>query len=278
MEIGISTGFFHGQSIFDALEPIKRSGIKYVELWTFSKMLDENKHFDPLDALQTIRLGKILDEFSIKAVSIHAPFAADLDLSSPDEAIRKEAVRQAAISACALHRVSDGISNILVAHPSSVPLKNGETKTRFDQARRSVTEIITRIRPLGMKLALENQLPHIFGHSPETLFALMEGFGPEDIGICFDTSHASLHANTTVEDMLQRFSGRILTLHVSDSDFSHDNHFAFGEGKINWQNTIVRLKESGYTGVFMNEILKEISGKDRAETMKTVKEREAMIL
>jgi len=280
MEIGVSTGFFHNQSIFDALEAIKESGIEYIELWTYSRILDTTKHFDPSDPVQVGLLKKKIDETGLKPVSIHAPFCAEIDISYRDEKIRQESVNIAVLCAGALSKVSGGHEHVktLVVHPSSVPLKHEESNIRMEQARKSVMEIVERIKPMNVKLALENQLPHIFGHKPETLLALVNGIAPEDAGFCFDVSHASMHRNTSIEAYFDKFLDKVLALHVSDSDFLHDNHFSFGEGKILWQNFFDKLKASGFSGIFMNETLLEIPGKNKTETLKSIKERELKFL
>ncbi|MEW6042549.1 MAG: TIM barrel protein, partial [Elusimicrobiota bacterium] len=173
MEIGISTGFFHKQSIFDSLRLIRNSGIKYLELWTFSKMLDSTIHFNPADKKEIEKVKKLLNDYSIKAVSIHTPFSEDMDISSENENKRSESVNYAVLSAEALCKISDNDSKYdktIVIHPSSVPLKNREkeTKTKFNQAKRSIEEIYNKVKTLNVKLALENQLPHIFGSDAQT--------------------------------------------------------------------------------------------------------------
>ena len=267
MQIGISTGFFHKESIFKYIELIRDTGFEYIEIWA------DMNHIDYHDKSQLEKLKTALSDLSLKPVSMHAPFSYELDLSNPDETKRKQAVFETIKTAEAIKFLG---GEIVVAHPGTKPLDNisdkCETETRFNQSKTSISEILTETEKLGIKLALENQLPHIFGHDVKTLLELLSIKKGKSIGICFDTSHASFCKSLTIPEFIKKLGKNIITLHVSDSNKKSDEHFPPGCGTIDWKEVIDALKEIEYSGIFMLEVLKEIPGKSIRETFVSMKE------
>ncbi len=83
MELGIST-WSMGKDPLEALERVAEAGFRRVEIWS-----------DPPGVLSGYvdELFNALGNWGLKACSLHAPFSG-LDVSSPDEKMRKCSVQQ----------------------------------------------------------------------------------------------------------------------------------------------------------------------------------------
>jgi len=267
MEIGISTGIFHRESVFKYIELIRDTGFKYIELWA------DMNHIDYHDKTQLEKLKTALSDLSLKPVSMHAPFSFDLDLSNPDETKRKQTVYETIKTAEAIKFLG---GRVVVTHPATKPFDDisdkKEKEIRSNQSKKSILEILIETEKLGIKLALENQLPHIFGEEIETLFELLSIKKGDSLGICFDTSHASFSKKLTISEFIKKLGKNIITLHISDSNRKRDEHLPLGWGTIDWKEVTDALKEIKYSGIFMLEVLKEIPGKSIQETFISMKE------
>ncbi len=204
---------------------------------------------------------------------MHAPFSYEIDLSNSDETKRKQAVFET-IKTIEATKLFGG--EIVVIHPATKPFADisdkKEKEIRATQSKKSISEILSETEKLGIKLAIENQLPHIYGNGIDTLFELLSIKKGNSLGICFDTSHASFSKNMTVSEFLKKLGKNVITLHVSDSNKKMDEHLPLGWGLIDWKEFIATLREINYSGIFMLEILKEIPGKTFQETFTITKQ------
>ncbi|MDI6640804.1 MAG: sugar phosphate isomerase/epimerase family protein [Elusimicrobiota bacterium] len=254
------------------LEQIATAKFKYVEVWCGSEKYGKHNHFnfDSADEIDTLR--KLISKFDLNVLSVHGPFSDIVDLSIADEEKRNFAVKLTIKSAVVL-KILGG--NTLVVHPGSTPYaskndsdRKKEEEIRFQQSKKSLSEINNFAINKDIKLAIENQLPHIFGSQPETLFRLIEEIDPANIGICFDSSHSTFFQDKSVYDMLEKLSSKIVTTHISDSNAKSDEHFIPGEGIIDWKRIMTILKQKNFTGPFILEIIKLPEGKSLVEVIK----------
>ncbi|MFB0527356.1 MAG: sugar phosphate isomerase/epimerase family protein [bacterium] len=255
MEIGISTGILHKSDLIDSLQLIKEAGFDNIEVWTGMRREGEGVHYDYRDWDYTRRLKKKINELTLRVVSLHAPFSEELDISQVEEEKRDFAISE-------IGKVIDVLEflegNILVFHPSTAPshFDNLTQKMyRLSQAKKSIDELLKYCQDKPIRLALENQLPHILcGYSVDLLKLIWE-INSKKVGICLDTSHANL--SESVSDVVKKFKDWIVSLHVSDNFGTSDEHNIPGIGNINWQNFVQTLKLVKYQGVFMLELLEQ---------------------
>jgi len=234
-----------GKNPLEALERIVEAGFRQVEIWS-----------DPPDVLSghADELVNALGNRGLKACSLHAPFTG-LDLSSPDEKLRKCSVQQILGVMETAERL--GCGHIIV-HPGSGKY---DRRGHYDKAKRllatSVEELVKRAEERGLTLALENMLASRDGFRVGTRAAelreVIESLSARNLGICLDTGHA--HYNGLEAWTETKEAGDLLTdLHVNDNDGSKDEHKVPEEGTLNWPPFIKALKEANYRGVFMLEI------------------------
>lgn len=266
MEIGISTGILYKSDLIESLQLIKETGFDNIEVWAGIGGEGKRVHYDYHDWDYTRRLKEKLKELNLRVVSLHAPFSEELDISQVEGEKRNFAVSE-------IERAIDVLEflegNILVFHPSTAPSKfeNLTQKMyRLSQAKKSIDEILKYCQDKPIKLALENQLPHILcGYSVDLLKLVWE-INSEKVGICLDTSHANLAEN--VYDVVKKFKDWLISLHVSDNFGTSDEHNVPGIGNINWQVFIQTLKLVKYEGVFMLELLEQGKGWDVQKVLK----------
>jgi len=273
MEIGISTGLLYKIDLIESLHLVKEAGFNNVEVWAVTGKEGKYVHYDYHDWDYTKRLKDKVEELGLRVVSLHAPFSEELDISLIEEDKRRSAVSE-------IEKVIDVLvflkGEVLVFHPSTAPshFDNLMQKMyRLSQARKSISEILSYCQDKPIRLALENQLPHILcGYSVDLLKLIWEINSPK-LGICLDTSHANLSEN--IYDLVKKFRRWIVTLHVSDNRGSADDHDIPGRGNINWQLFANTLKLVDYTGVFMLELLEQgkqwDAGKVLSEALKSLK-------
>ncbi|MDI6756832.1 MAG: sugar phosphate isomerase/epimerase [Endomicrobiia bacterium] len=253
MKIGISTGLFFTRNILEALPEIKEAGFDVVEIWAGTEKYGSFTHFNWHKDRQTQSLDVCLRGLGIAVESLHSPFSELVDISSPDENLRTFAVEEIERSMYCLKRLG---GRILVVHPASTDesLKD-DISIRFSQCRKSLEHLYVRAQDLDVKIAIETQLPHIFGGEISVLMRLVEGFSPEACGFCFDSSHANLYRKGAISTF-DELALRIISLHISDNKGSADDHLVPGAGMINWRDLVYRIKKSGCCEVFMLEVLK----------------------
>lgn len=252
MELGISTGLFSETSILKILPLIKEAGFGTIEIWAGSEKYGGSVHFNWHKELEVKSLERCLKGLGLKVDSLHAPFSEVVDISSPDEKLRNFSVGEVERSMEVLKQLG---GRVLVVHPASTEesLKS-DIAERFSKCRQSLEYLYIKAQDLGVQIALETQLPHIFGGDSSTLWQLVEGFSLSVCGFCFDVSHTAFWRKGAVATY-DELSGGIKSLHISDNNGVTDDHLIPGEGQINWREIVRLIKRSGACEVFMLEVM-----------------------
>ena len=242
--VGLSTGCFYNQSIFDCLEAIRNAGFSMIEICSFPK------HLDYHDTAAVRKARDLIDRLGLEPYSMHAPFRDEIDLTSPDEASRRYAVEEVgrAVESASILGVK-----YLVIHPgperSDIP--RTERLVRMDYAAESINQIAHRCREGKVALVLENMLPHLFTGPVRELLWILGSMTARDVGICLDTGHASLSGD--LDGVVHKLSGHLRMVHASDNHGQHDDHLAPGEGKIDWDKLLVHLARIRFDGALILE-------------------------
>ena len=244
--IGISTGCFYRQSIFDVLEEIRASGFREIEICSFPKHLDYHNEAD------VRRAGKMIRALGLRPFSFHAPFADRIDITSLDPIAREAAVGEL-ITACRAAALI-GAEHV-VLHPG--PEREGkpperEFIQRMNNAAESLNRVAARCADMGVQLLFENMLPHLmFGHTSDMLYLLGRITTP-GVGACLDTGHARLSGD--LESVIQKLSGHLKMVHINDNHGDRDDHLIPGEGSIDWSWFISALRRQQFHGGLIIEM------------------------
>jgi sugar phosphate isomerase/epimerase len=275
LNLGISTGIFYEKDILETLPFIREAGFQTVEIWAGPQKNGEYIHFNWHEPYRVQALAVFLRTLGMRVNSLHAPFSERIDVCSLSELQRRQAVNEVLRSLEVLKQLN---GEYLVLHPASNESSMRDRDAHFRQARKSIEEIYRCMEGMGVKLAVENQLPHILGGDIGTLLALIEGLPSSEVGICFDTSHANLYRGQAVEDSFLKLSSRVMTLHISDNYGNNDDHFVVGDGHINWNSFVGALIRNDYHGVFLMEITAAALQKDKYIVLKSGYTRAAELL
>jgi sugar phosphate isomerase/epimerase len=91
--VGLSTGCFYHQNILSCLDTIKHGGFDLIEVCSVLT------HLDYYDVIAVRRANDRIRELELKAHSFHTPFAQHIDISSPSDSVRKNAVAEVLMAA-----------------------------------------------------------------------------------------------------------------------------------------------------------------------------------
>lgn len=244
--VGLSTGCFYQQSIFDCLERILHGGFSLIEVCSAPA------HLDYHDLAGVRRVAERLEALGIGAYSFHAPFADHIDITALDPEQRAASVREVLVAAESASVLG---SRYFVIHPGPEhqPNPSGEDRQhRLENVARSLDEIAGRCRQLGMTCVLENKLPHLlFGNTADMLW-ILGAMTVTDVGVCLDTGHANLGGE--LDTAAQKLSRHLRMIHASDNRHQFDDHLPPGQGAIDWPRVLGLLRDHGFRGSLMMEI------------------------
>ena len=157
--VGLSTGCFFQQSIFDCLETMGRGGFNIIEICSYPVHLAYHDHD------MVMRAARQVEELGMEAYSFHAPFADHIDISSRDSECRRRALTEVlqAAEAAATFQV-----RYFVIHP-------GWTVEDIFRTTKSILETrpISATRLLQTKIAREKRSAPSSGASADFTRAAM---------------------------------------------------------------------------------------------------------
>lgn len=244
--IGLSTGCFYKTPILDCLETIRASGFCMIEV-VFSP-----QHLDYKDLGAVRRTALRIEELGMEAYSFHAPFANDIDISSPDFAIREHALDEIlrAVDAASLLGV-----HYFVIHPgpenADIPSRE-ERMVRIENVISVLNRVAVRCAESGIKCVLENKLPHLLFGSSSDIVWILGSLDTNDVGACLDTGHAFLAGD--LYNLVYKLGPYLRMLHVHDNRGHSDEHLPPGEGRIEWGTLVRELVQVGFHGAMILEV------------------------
>lgn len=114
----------------------------------------------------------------------------------------------------------------------------------------------------GMRVAFENTFqeptmtkkPH-FSALADELCALVDRYGTDTVGVCWDTGHAQVQYGAHDMDALKVVGSRVICTHIHDNYYDQDLHTFPFMGRIDWQRLMQTLAEIGYRGDFSFELV-----------------------
>jgi len=145
-------------------------------------------------------------------------------------------------------------AKVVVTHPG-----RGLGYTTADERRQFLQTNVDAFRRLGdaaaargMMVAIENMMDNArmagrrrFGSSTAELIELLETAKHDALGICVDTSHASVQ-NLDIPAMIRELGPRVIAVHISDNDGSGDQHRTPGGGRVDWRGVVAALRDIGF--------------------------------
>ncbi len=132
-------------------------------------------------------------------------------------------------------------SDVVIMH---VPVAGTATAERgWEAFLRSLDELKPFARERGVRIAIENGdfdvLERVFG-----------AYGPDYMGLCYDSGHGNGRADggeTTSLDRLSRLKDRLISLHLHDNDGASDQHKLLFSGTVDWPRLAGIIATSSYS-------------------------------
>jgi sugar phosphate isomerase/epimerase len=232
MKIGVSTLALYPNPLEDILPFLEELSVDYCEII----------HEYPLNDVNP----EIFDSYSIKP-TIHSPIS-DINISSPNESIRKASVSQIKKSMNLAHQLD---AKIVVVHPGQMPfLARIFPEKILEYNYNSLAECADYAQELSIKMCVEN-MPDMEGYLFKDINDLSNTVKELGVFMTLDVGHAH-NIGFSTEEMVK--SNHLHHIHLSDNDGSFDNHETLGNGTIDFNDLFERLKDDNYSGILTIEV------------------------
>ncbi len=215
---GISTTVDYTVPLESQLETIAACGFEFISIGA-SPM---HSHF--YDRTACRECIKLAGQHSLEIKSAHVPFWEEYDLA----AIRDEAAQGAVEKVVEfLELTADYGIPAAILHPHYY--FSDDKVACLKRSIASIERVVAK-KPSSLRIDIEN-LPDNRGSW--ICARLLDRFGTEEIGFCFDSSHENMSGPPF--HILEKYWPRITQTHLSDNRGTDDDHFIPGEGNIDWQ-------------------------------------------
>ena len=218
---------------------LRESGIEAVEV---------SLHWSQHDTIDHPALAEYSRRYAVDLWSYHLPFSSrnNIDISAADPGCRERTV---ALHTRLIQRAADIGIQRFVLHPSGEPISPEDRPLRLKYSMESLDTLAEIADKAGAVIAVEDLPRSCLGNTAEEMLTLLSA--NRKLRVCFDSNHLLEDTNA---NFLQKLGERIVTVHISDYDFTDEKHWLPGEGLINWQETYSLLQKAGYQGVWMYEL------------------------
>lgn len=254
--LSVETAIFKGKTTENQLLQLKNCGFDKIELCAVKHRFNYNdiKYVNEM-------IGFILKN-NIKTTSIHLPFGNDLDISSFDNNIRREAI--SAISKCIEIAIKLNCK-ILVLHPGVFMDEKQNRLKHLNIAVESISKLLCNL-PDDMFIAVENLPPGFLAHTADELCTIVETVNDKCVGYCVDTGHAHIMRQT--QALIERCGAKIYNVHIHDNHGQKDNHMMPLDGNIDWVNMFDLLNKVKFDGLLTYELTNEDNAVEKIRAIK----------
>lgn len=240
----------HDERLEYSLKCAKNAGFEYISMGFGSSKCFHNSDWEK----EIIRVDKLLKENSLECIQTHLPYY-DLRISAE---ILDEDMDTAMLRCIEAGRMLGADWNVY--HARTAVNDNYSPRKSMEYAKIAVSPLAEMANKCKSGLAIEN-LPiwpiwaqgRFFTADYEDLCELHDYFKSEFVSVCWDFGHANLLGNDQ-EKALSCVDSRIKCTHVHNNYGNDDHHALPSQGKINWEEVIKALKNTGYDGALTLEI------------------------
>ena len=243
-KIGVSTRYLLNQKedflkIFDLLsEPSFRE-----EKLDILEIVDSEEHY--LDKEKIKRLNEFMKTGSI--FTIHGPCDDWINIADKEVSRRKRSIRRIIESIDAAASLE---AKSFVLHPGNYYLEEKDSISELNGD--SLIELSDYASDRGIPIGVENMMvgSHNFMKLPEEFKSLEERRGIK-INLTLDVGHAQI--GNQIENFIDLYADRILSIHIHDNGGSSDDHLDIGEGVIEWKKVLKKIVTSSFSGNYIVE-------------------------
>ena len=251
--IGLSMLFCLGEPFPSLLKHLREVDVRHVEI------VDEGSH--ALNNRRITSLKKMAEAGDLDFV-VHAPFAG-INIAVPSPVLRRTILKRLEKSIFYAGQLD---CRLWLFHPG---LQTGvshfypgrDWQLNLD----SIRTLLKIAKKKGVQIAIENvPEPYPFVMKNVQDFSRFYHELDDDIGMVLDIAHANL--NGKIQDFTSALSEKIVHMHVSDNDGTHDLHLGIGYGNIDWESVAKEIKKAKYSNVIMLESIEHV--KESLQTLR----------
>jgi sugar phosphate isomerase/epimerase len=214
---------------------ITEAGFDNVLLWWG----DEFIGFDG----NTNHLPEIARTIGLEIENVHAPFDKTNRIWT-ESVDAEDIVKRYAqcILDCSHHNIPTVVIHLTNGDTPPPPTQLGLDRIKY---------LVELAEQKGVSIALENL------RKPEYLQFVFSNIQSSKLGFCYDSGHENCYSKGT--DLLSAYVDKLMALHLHDNDGTDDQHRIPGEGTINWDNIVRKIKSTRYYGAISLEVTNEFS-------------------
>ncbi|MFB6088724.1 MAG: sugar phosphate isomerase/epimerase family protein [Candidatus Aenigmatarchaeota archaeon] len=228
MRIEISTTYKHFLSAEEAVLECYSLGFSYMQLGAAHKKANIKL------------LEKLKDELHLK-YSMHAPFPNTIEIDDdPSNPVSNKEVFLNSIKNA--HKLG---ANPIIVHPGT-PLKN---ENGVEELKEFVREMEKLASKYDLTVCLENKTKKKkFASNLQNIADILDEINSENLGMCFDTSHARTTCNTEEEvfELFKKYFDYIKAVHLVDTHGKTDEHLPPSYGKVAIEQIISHCVKNNY--------------------------------
>lgn len=242
------------------LDLISQAGFDGLDLGIPTRGEDEWKElFKKLDGIL-----KILEKYNLKCVQIHYPqFPFFLSSELRDEKTEKSIIHS-------FDCMKELGCKWGALHPRTSFNFDYDAKRGLEDNIRVVSDLLEEAVKRDVGIAVENlpifpDCPHyrFFTSDYEDHMALIDSFGSDNVGICWDFGHANLMSYDMAK-VIGRLGNRIKIIHTHNNFRTGDQHLVPSMGHINWDVIMPALKDTGFDGPLSLEVNAPMKGTEES--------------
>lgn len=205
----------------------------------------------------TAQVKDLSFELDLPITQAHAPFYNAIEPESPKAEVWEPLIHRAIEAA--------GIIGVpwIVMHPGTYPDDSYDFKESKRRNYEYFMPYLEQASKAGVGIAIENMADDIrrtylrpgavYCSTHVELVDLVDSFGVDNVGICWDFGHAHL-MGLDQREALRYIGDRLKATHVADNSGLHDDHIMPFQGTIDWRNILPVLHEINYCGDLTYEI------------------------
>jgi sugar phosphate isomerase/epimerase len=209
--VSISTCFDYTIPIERQLPLIRSAGFTYVSLC---------RNFEHAGILVKGGISELKRSLLSCGLSVDTIHGCELD--NPDAAAVNTRLAGAAAELGA---------QVIVLHCSSFTFSPFELDARRSDFYAMLPDLEKAARANGVRFAFENVLP---GLATDFMEEILSNTDPAYFGFCYDSSHDQIGGPRPF-DLLERLSGRLIAVHISDRIKEYVDHVIPGEGFLDFE-------------------------------------------
>lgn len=248
MQLGYNTNGFAHHDVFDAVEILADIGYRSIALTLDHGALNP---FDPHCDEQVQRLGTLLRQRGLRSViETGARYLLDPRVKhEPTLVTRDAAERQRRVDF--LCRAADIACQL---QSDCVSIWSGVLRDGCGDAEAAFARLAAALEPV-LHYAAERNVMIGFEPEPGMLVATMDDFerllsmvDAPNLGLTLDVGHLHCLGEGPIADVIRRWQGKLVNVHLEDMVRGIHDHRMFGEGEMDFAPILLSLEETGYSG------------------------------